>query len=340
MEGWFERAVINPGENMISFSMKELLEAGVHFGHRTCSWNPAMAPYIYGARHKQHIINLETTVPMFKDMLKFVYQVAAKRGKILFVGTKYQASEVIRAEAERCGMPFVSYRWLGGMLTNYKTIRQSIKRLKEIEAKFATNSLEGLTKKERLNLIREKAKLENALAGIKDMGGLPDALFIIDVEHEKIAISEASRLKIPVAAIVDTNCSMDNINYPVPGNDDAIRAIRLYCQAVADTILEAKSHLQEASPKADDGEEEKTAKKIITRKAKTITKKASEKDGDVEEIDEIEFEPEQVQKAPKKVVAKKHTASEEGEDVMEGAPVVKKAAVRKKPAAKKTAAKE
>ncbi len=222
-------------------TMREMLEAGVHFGHQTRYWNPKMAPYIYGVRNKVHIINLEYSLPMFIEALNFIGGIAAKKGKILFVGTKHAAQEIIQEEAERCHMPFVNRRWLGGMLTNYKTIRQSIKRLKELELMFDRSSFGKLTKKEILQLTREKAKLVNSLGGIKNMGGLPDALFVVDVGHENIVVREANRLSIPVIGIVDTNNCTDGISYVVPGNDDASRAIRLYARCVADTILEARA---------------------------------------------------------------------------------------------------
>jgi small subunit ribosomal protein S2 len=224
----------------ISVSMQDLLKAGAHFGHKTCYWNPKMAPYIYGSHNKIHIINLEKTVPMLNDAVNFVGKLASKKGKILFVSTKQAAREIIKAEAQRCNMPYVDYRWLGGMLTNYKTIRQSIKRLKELESMFEKSSFGKLRKKEILTLTREKAKLENSLGGIKNMGSLPDALFIVDVGHEKIAIAEANRLGIPVIGVVDTNHSPDGVTYVVPGNDDSTRAIKLYAQCIADTILEVR----------------------------------------------------------------------------------------------------
>jgi small subunit ribosomal protein S2 len=218
-----------------------MLKAGVHFGHQTCHWDPKMGPYIYGARNKIHIINLETTLPLFNDALNFMGSTASKKGKILFVGTKSSAQEIIREQAQRCRMPYVDHRWLGGMLTNYKTIRQSIRRLKELETMFEKNAFGRLTKKEILNLTRDKAKLERSLGGIKNMGGLPDALFVIDVGHEKIAIAEANRLGIPVIGIVDTNNSPKGIEYIVPGNDDSLRSIELYVKAAADSILEARA---------------------------------------------------------------------------------------------------
>lgn len=222
-------------------SMRDMLKAGVHFGHQTCSWNPKMRDYIYGARNKIHIINLEKTLPMLLDAMNFIGSTAAKKGKILFVGTKPAAQEIIKAEALRCRMPYVNHRWLGGMLTNYKTIRQSIKRLKDLEAMFEKNSFGRLTKKEILQLTRETAKLERSLGGIKNMAGLPDVLFVIDVGHEKIAVAEANRLGIPVVGIVDTNNAPNGISYMIPGNDDSIRSIQLYVQCAADSILEARA---------------------------------------------------------------------------------------------------
>ena len=226
---------------MTSVSMRDMLKAGVHFGHQTCHWNPKMASYIYGSRNKIHIINLEKTVPLLSDALNFIGGLASKKGKILFVGTKPAARNLVKEEAQRCHMPYVDHRWLGGMLTNYKTIRQSIKRLKELEAMFEKNAFGRLTKKEILNLTRDKAKLERSLGGIKNMGGLPDALFVVDVGHENIAVAEAKRLSIPVIGIVDTNNSPDGISYVIPGNDDSVRSIELYTKAVADCILEARA---------------------------------------------------------------------------------------------------
>ncbi len=225
---------------MSSVTMRQMLEAGVHFGHRTRFWNPEMAPFIFGSRNKVHIINLEKTLPLFNDAVNFAGKVASKGGKILFVGTKRSAQKIIKEEAERCGMPYVNHRWLGGMLTNYKTIRQSIRRLKDLEEQFASNTLDGLTKKEILMLTREKAKLELSVGGIKDMGGIPDAIFIIDVQYENIAITEANRLSVPVMGVVDTNSSPEGVDYIIPGNDDAISAIKLYVGTIADTILDAK----------------------------------------------------------------------------------------------------
>ncbi len=226
---------------MSKVTMRQMFEAGVHFGHQTRYWNPKMAPYIFGARNKIHIINLEKTVPLFNDALNFIGKLSANGGKILFVGTKRAAQKVVREEAERCKMPFVAHRWLGGMLTNYKTINQRVKRLKELEAMTADGSLEQkFSKKEALGLTRELEKLNRSLGGIKEMRGLPDALFVIDVGHEDIAVAEAKKLGIPVIAVVDTNNQADNVDYVIPGNDDAIRAVQLYVQAVSAAVLEGR----------------------------------------------------------------------------------------------------
>lgn len=222
-------------------TIQDMLKAGVHFGHQTRYWNPKMSSYIYGSRNKIHIIDLGKTLPLFHDAMNFISSVASKKGKILFVGTKYAAQDIIAQEAERCKMPYVNRRWLGGMLTNYKTIRQSIKRLKELESMFETGKFGRLTKKEILGLTREKDKLMSSLGGIKNMGGIPDALFVVDVGHEKIAICEANRLGIPVIGIVDSNNNPDGISHIIPGNDDSTRAIRFYTSCVADVILEARA---------------------------------------------------------------------------------------------------
>ena len=225
---------------MANVSMREMLQAGVHFGHQTRYWNPKMKTYIFGARNKIHILNLEHTVPAFNESLDFVQKQVAQGNKILFVGTKRAASKIIQEEAERAEMPFVAHRWLGGMLTNYKTIRQSIKRYRDIEKQKTDGTFEQLTKKEALMRTRDMDKLERSIGGIKDMGGLPDALFVIDVDHERIAITEANKLGIPVIGVVDTNSNPDGVDFVIPGNDDAIRAIRLYAAAIADACLEGK----------------------------------------------------------------------------------------------------
>ncbi|MBI5040795.1 MAG: 30S ribosomal protein S2 [Gammaproteobacteria bacterium] len=226
---------------MSNVTMRQMLEAGVHFGHQTRFWNPKMAQYIFGERSKIHIINLERTLPLYNEAMNFLSSLAAKRGTVLFVGTKRAARDVVGEEASRSGMPFVNYRWLGGMLTNYKTVRQSVRRLKELMAMSQDGSMDRLSKKEALMLRREMEKLERSLGGIKDMNHLPDALFVIDVGHEKIAVTEAGKLGIPVVGVVDTNNSAVGIDYVIPGNDDAIRAIQLYVRGAADAVLDGKS---------------------------------------------------------------------------------------------------
>jgi small subunit ribosomal protein S2 len=221
-------------------TMREMLEAGVHFGHQTRYWNPRMAPFIFGHRNKIHIVNLEKTMAMYHEALKFVRQLSTNKGSVLFVGTKRQAREIVKEEAQRCGAPYVDYRWLGGMLTNYKTVKQSIKRLKEMEAMVQDGSMDKLPKKEALRYQREIAKLDRSLGGIKDMNGLPDALFVIDVGYQKGAIAEAKKLNIPVIGVVDTNHNPEGVAYVIPGNDDSSRAIRLYVRGMADAVLEGK----------------------------------------------------------------------------------------------------
>ena len=229
----------------MSVTMRQMLEAGVHFGHQTRYWNPKMAPYIFGHRNKIHIINLEKTLALYQEAIKFVRQLAANKGNILFVGTKRQAREILHEEAVRCAMPYVDHRWLGGMLTNFKTVKQSIKRLKEMEGMVEDGSLERLSKKEALGIQRELAKLQRSLGGIKDLPSLPDALFIIDVGYHKGAVTEALKLGIPVVAVIDTNHSPDKIAYVIPGNDDSSRAIRLYARGMADAVLEGRSQAVE-----------------------------------------------------------------------------------------------
>ncbi len=227
---------------MSTVTMRQMLEAGVHFGHQARYWNPKMGAYIFGQRNKIHIVNLEKTLPLFNDAMNFLGSLAANGGKILFVGTKQAAREAIREEARRCGMPYVDHRWLGGMLTNFKTIKQSIKRLKELEAMFEDGSVEQrFSKKEALELKREMEKLDRSLGGIKNMATIPDVLFVIDVGHEKIAISEAVKLGIPVVGVVDTNNDPDSIDYVIPGNDDAIRAIQLYAQGASAAVLQGRA---------------------------------------------------------------------------------------------------
>ncbi|MAY37326.1 MULTISPECIES: 30S ribosomal protein S2 [unclassified Spongiibacter] len=227
---------------MAHVTMREMLQAGVHFGHQTRYWNPKMAPFIFGARNKIHIINLEHTVPAMNSALDALSKMAANKNKVLFVGTKRAAGKIVAEQAARAGMPYVSHRWLGGMLTNYKTIRQSVRRLRELEAQSQDGTFDKLTKKEALMRHRDMEKLERSIGGIKEMSGLPDALFVIDVDHERIAIQEANKLGIPVFGIVDTNSNPEGVDYVIPGNDDAIRAIKLYVTAVADTIINASAN--------------------------------------------------------------------------------------------------
>jgi small subunit ribosomal protein S2 len=268
---------------MATISMRQMLEAGVHFGHQTRFWNPKMSPYIFGERNKIHIINLEKTLPLYIKAQEFVRKLASDGGSVLFVGTKRSARESIQREAERSGMPFVSYRWLGGMLTNYKTVKQSIKRLFDLEAMAEDGTFESLSKKEVLGLKREMEKLERSLGGIKHMGSLPDALFIVDIEHERIAVAEANKLGIPIVAVVDTNCSPEGIDYVIPGNDDAMRAIQLYAAGIAEAVLEGKASVPEVPAGEDDFvevEEREVAPKKPARKpraARPAPEKAPEK---------------------------------------------------------------
>lgn len=236
----------------MTVNMKEMLRAGVHFGHQCRYWNPKMEPYIFGSRNKIHIINLEHTVPALNDALEQITELADKKKKILFVGTKRAAAKIVREQAERAGMPYVNHRWLGGMLTNYKTIRQSIRRLRDLESQAQDGTFEKLTKKEALMLQREMDKLESSLGGIKDMGGLPDVLFVIDADHEHIAVTEARNLGIPVVAVVDTNSNPDGVDYIIPGNDDAIRAVQLYLNAAADAVNSGRENNLEVQAEQDD----------------------------------------------------------------------------------------
>jgi small subunit ribosomal protein S2 len=272
---------------MANVTMRQMLEAGVHFGHQTRYWNPKMAPYIFGARGKIHIINLEKTLPLLVDSMNYISKLAAKRGTIMFVGTKRAASAAMEEEANRCGMPHVSHRWLGGMLTNYRTIRASVKRLKQLESMSEDGSIQHLVKKEILQLTRERDKLERSLGGIKNMKGLPDALFVVDVSHEDIAVKEARKLGIPVIAVVDTNCSPENIDYVIPGNDDAIRSVRLYAQLAAEAVLEGRA----STPQIDMDDEFVE----LDAEGKPVKRKVSKEKADA-------------RKAPRKKIAKKTVA--------------------------------
>ncbi|WP_282296495.1 MULTISPECIES: 30S ribosomal protein S2 [unclassified Stenotrophomonas] len=258
---------------MPQVTMRQMLEAGVHFGHQTRYWNPKMGQYIFGARGKIHIINLEKTVPLFNDAMNFISSVAQKRGTILFLGTKRSARESIREEAERCGMPYMNQRWLGGTLTNFRTVKQSVARLKELEAGETDGTFDKLVKHEVLGLRRERDKLEASLGGIKDMNRLPDAIFVIDIGHEDIAIKEAKKLGIPVIAVVDTNYNPELVDYAIPGNDDAIRAVQLYARAAADAVLEGKAAAPHAASVREEefteaaAEEAKPARRAPAKKA-------------------------------------------------------------------------
>jgi small subunit ribosomal protein S2 len=237
---------------MPQVTMRQMLEAGVHFGHQTRYWNPKMGPFIFGARGKIHIINLEKTLPLFTDAMNFISAIAQKRGTILFVGTKRSARDSIKEEAERCGMPFMSMRWLGGTLTNFRTVKASVSRLKELEAAETDGTFQKMVKHEVLGLRREREKLLSSLGGIKEMNRLPDALFVIDIGHEDIAVQEAKKLGIPVIAVVDTNYDPNRVDYPIPGNDDAIRAVQLYVRAAADAVLEGKAAAPQMAARDDE----------------------------------------------------------------------------------------
>jgi len=305
---------------MANVSMRDLLKAGAHFGHQTRYWNPKMAPFIFGARNKIHIIDLELTVPALDKAVSIVRGMAQSKNKVLFVGTKRAASKIVKEQAERSGQPYVNHRWLGGMLTNWKTIRQSIKRLRELEAKMGDGTLEKISKKEALDLSRQLEKLERSIGGIKDMGGLPDAIFVVDVNHEKIAIQEANKLGIPVIGIVDTNSDPDGVDIVIPGNDDAIRAIELYSAAIADACIEGaaeslgKSDYVEVAddaeaPAAEAAEKKAPAKKKVTAKKAAPKKEAAEDAAPAEEA---------VSEAPVEAVAEEASV----EAVAEEAPAV------------------
>ena len=280
---------------MTDVTMRQMLEAGVHFGHQTRYWNPKMAPYIFGERNKIHIINLEKSLPMFSDALNYLGKMAANGGKVLFVGTKRSARDAVKAEAERCGMPYVNHRWLGGMLTNFHTVKQSIKRLKDQEEMLEGNGADRLGKKEVLTIRRDVEKLQRSLGGIKNMNVLPDVLFVIDVGYEEIAVKEALKLGIPVVAVVDTNNPLDGVDYVIPGNDDAIRAIQLYASAAADAISTAKASSQTLTGDEDEFVEVDEAKeaakpKRAAKKKVAVKKKAAPKAKKAEAVEEAKEE--------------------------------------------------
>ena len=301
---------------MSQVSMRDLLQAGAHFGHQTRYWNPKMDQYIFGARNKIHIINLEHTVPAFNEALDLVKRLAGNKNKILFVGTKRAAGKIIKEQAERAGMPYVSHRWLGGMLTNYKTIRASIKRLRDLEAQQSDGTFDKLTKKEALMRTRDMEKLERSIGGIKDMGGLPDALFVVDVDHERIAITEANKLGIPVIGIVDTNSNPDGVDYIIPGNDDAIRAIKLYVTAVADACLLGKVESGEAVSAKDEFVEEEAAKEEAAKEeapeaeVQAAEVQAAEVQAEAEPQPEPEAQPEAQPEAEPEVAEEPKAAAE------------------------------
>ncbi len=351
---------------MADVTMRQMLEAGVHFGHQTRYWNPKMAPFIFGERNKIHIINLEKSLPLAREASAFVKATVADGGTVLFVGTKRAAREAVRTHAARCEMPFVCQRWLGGMLTNYKTIRQSVKRLKTLEAMSEDGSFDGLTKKEVLGLSREQEKLERSLGGIKDMRSLPDVMFVVGVDHEDIAIREARKLGIPVVAIVDTNCSPDGVDYIIPGNDDAMRAIELYSGVIADAVVEGKSSLPEVALGEDDFVEldehgkpkkarakKKSAKKPAAKKRaakKTALKKAPAKkaaaddkaddakaDEKATEKVDAKAEEKAAPKAEKKAEAKAEPKAEKKAEAKAEPKAEKKAEVKAEPKAEKKA---
>ena len=312
---------------MADVTMRQMLEAGVHFGHQTRYWNPKMAPFIFGERNKIHIINLEKSLPMAREACAFVKGTVADGGTVLFVGTKRAAREAVRTNATRCEMPFVSQRWLGGMLTNYKTIRQSVKRLKTLEQMAEEGGFEGLTKKEVLGLTREQEKLERSLGGIKNMRSLPDVLFVVDVDHEDIAIREARKLGIPVVAIVDTNCSPDGVDYIIPGNDDAMRAIELYSALVADSVLDGKASLPEVALGEDEfveldeeGKPKKSTRKKAAKKPagkKKAAKKTAAKKAPAKKAEEKEAPKAEEAKADEKVEEPKETKEAKAEEKVE-----------------------
>ena len=311
---------------MANVSMRDLLKAGAHFGHQTRYWNPKMAPFIFGARNKIHIIDLELTVPALDKAVSIVRGMAQNKNKVLFVGTKRAAAKIIKEQAERAGQPFVNHRWLGGMLTNWKTIRQSIKRLRELEAKMGDGTLEKISKKEALDLSRQLEKLDRSIGGIKDMGGLPDVVFVVDVNHEKIAIQEANKLGIPVIGIVDTNSDPDGVDIVIPGNDDAIRAIELYSSAIADACIEGAAESLGKSDYVEVAEEAPAVE--VTEKKAPAKKAAPKKAAEQAPVDDAPAAETAVEEAPAKNAPAKKAAPKKA------AP--KKAAAEEAPAADAT----
>jgi small subunit ribosomal protein S2 len=306
---------------MSDVTMRQMLEAGVHFGHQTRYWNPKMAPYIFGERGKIHIINLEKTMPLFGEAMNYLGSIVANGGTVLFVGTKRSAQQTIMENAVRCSMPYVNHRWLGGMLTNYKTVRASIKRLKDLETMSEDGSFDKISKKEALMLKREMEKLERSLGGIKNMRGIPDVMFVVDVGHEKIAVSEARKLGIPVVGIVDTNNSIEGVDYVIPGNDDAIRAIKLYVQAAADAIDTGKLSVAHAVADSsdefvelDEGGESKPAKKKAAPRKKTTSKVSVKKKAPSRKAAAVDSADAEPAAAPAEDAAETPAATEEVAD--------------------------
>jgi small subunit ribosomal protein S2 len=311
---------------MASVSMRQMLEAGVHFGHQTRFWNPKMAQYIFGERNRIHIINLEKSLPLYNEAAAFIRQVVGDGGRVLFVGTKRSAREAIKTAAMRCGMPFVSHRWLGGMLTNFKTVRQSIKRLTALDEMAQNGTLEQHSKREAQGLRREREKLERSLGGIKEMESLPDVLFVIDVGHERIAIHEAKKLGIPVVAVVDTNCGPDDVDYLIPGNDDAMRAIQLYAEGVADAVLEGRSAIpevptgedefveldEEGKPKPKTGAPApRRGKAAAVKKKAPARRRAPEKGEDIDRVEDVvaaEVDDVEADVSPEEFMARRRAA--------------------------------
>jgi len=325
---------------MAKASMKKMLEAGVHFGHRSRFWHPKMEPYIYGTRNGVHIINLEKTLPQFNDVLNFASKTASQGGSILFVGTKRAASNIIKEEAIRCGMPYVNHRWLGGMMTNYKTIKASIKRLKDLEF-LAEENFAQFTKKEALVMTREMEKLERSLGGIKDLGTIPDVVFVVDIGHEKNAVREAQTLRLPIIGVVDSNHNPEGIDYVIAGNDDSIRAIGYYARKIADAVLEAKASIVETKPAAKkEASEESTESEAPAKDKKPAAKKEASEESTESEAPAKDKKPAAKKPAAKKEAAKKPAAKKEAAKK----PAAKKEAAKKpaakKPAAKKTTAKK
>jgi len=330
--------------------MRQMLEAGVHFGHQTRYWNPKMAPYIFGARGKIHIINLEKTMPLMQDAMNFLSSLAAKRGTILFVGTKRAAGDAIAENAAKAGCPYVSHRWLGGMLTNYRTVKKSIKRLKQLEEMMESGGLDHLVKKEKLQMERELEKLQRSLGGIKDMRGIPDCLFVIDIGHENIAIKEAHTLGIPIVAVVDSNHSPDGIDYVIPGNDDAIRAIKLYTELAAEAILEGRA----SAPVAGEGEaaeeaaeaaaetapaSEPKAARVVVKQAETEVVTAAEPatEASAESATPVAADADSASADDDAVAAEKTSKKKVAKKASTGKKVAKKKVAKKKVAAKKDA---